>query len=160
MMFGWPAISLGYGTLAISETPNLNNPSQLLVPTTLSSSAQPTPILVLSALDIIFPGKLVAFAYRLDAHLRHEGKRGPITYFAATLVAYAASLSIAIGAVHAFGIAQLASLYISPICFLAFVGAAFLRREWRYVWGWKEGKQEDVREVETEKGAREENKLG
>ncbi|CAE6480239.1 unnamed protein product [Rhizoctonia solani] len=164
IMFSWslafsrPAISLGYGTLAISETPNLTNPSQLLVPTAPSSSlAQPTPILVLSALDIIFPGKLVAFAYRLDAHLRHEGKRGSTTYFAATLVAYAASLSVAIAAVHIFGIAQLASLYISPICFLAFVGTALLRGEWRYIWGWKEGEQEDVGRIEVEK---EEKRLG
>ncbi|KDN46432.1 hypothetical protein RSAG8_04376, partial [Rhizoctonia solani AG-8 WAC10335] len=145
MVFSWPALSLGYGTLAVSETPNLNNPSQLLIPTTLSRPlAQPTPVMVLSALDIIFPGKLAAFAYRLDAHILYKGKRRSITYFGTILVAYAAALSIAMGAMHAFGVAQLASLYISPICFLAFVGAAFLREEWRYVWGWKEGAREDA----------------
>ncbi|KAJ1305792.1 hypothetical protein OPQ81_010522 [Rhizoctonia solani] len=152
IIFGWPAISLGYGTLAVSETPNLNNPSQLLIPTTIgSSSTQPIPILVLNALDIIFPGKLVAFAYRLDAHLRHEGKRGSISYFGTTLVAYASALFIAIRMVHGFGVAQLASLYISPICFSAFVGTAFLRGEWRYVWGWKEESQDDVASAEVEK---------
>ncbi|EUC54924.1 signal peptide peptidase [Rhizoctonia solani AG-3 Rhs1AP] len=149
MLFSWPALSLGYGTLAVSETPNLNNPSQLLIPTTLS---RPTPVMILSALDIIFPGKLVAFAYRLDAHLLDQGKRGPVTYFGTTLVAYAVALSIAIGTMYTFGIAQLASLYISPICFLAFVGAALLRSEWTYVWGWKEGVEEDVSGVEIGKG--------
>jgi predicted anti-sigma-YlaC factor YlaD len=80
---------------------------------TLSSlSTQPTQTIVLSALDIILPGKLVAFAYRLDAHLRHESKRGSITYFGATLVGYATALLIALGVTHFLGVAQLASFYL------------------------------------------------
>ncbi|KAF8745890.1 Presenilin, signal peptide peptidase, family, partial [Rhizoctonia solani] len=147
-----PAFSLGYGTLAVSEIPNLNNPSQLLIPTTLNSlSTQPTRIIVLSALDIILPGKFVAFAYRLDAHLRHQGKQGPLTYFGATLVGYTLALSIALGVTHILGVAQLASLYINPMCFLSFVGTALLRGEWRYIWAWKEGPQEDLGEAEVEK---------
>ncbi|KAH7335961.1 signal peptide peptidase-domain-containing protein [Rhizoctonia solani] len=160
IMFGWLAISLGYGTLAVSDTPNLNYPSRLLVPTIISSPVTlPTPVIVLSALDIIFPGKLVAFAYRLDIHLRREGKRGPTTYFGATLVAYATALTIAVGAMHTFGVAQLASFYISPICFLAFVGTAFLRGESRYVWEWKEGVQVDASREEVEKGDGEDKRL-
>ncbi|ELU45082.1 signal peptide peptidase domain-containing protein [Rhizoctonia solani AG-1 IA] len=148
-----PAFSLGYGTLAVSEIPNLNNPSQLLIPTTLNSlSTQPTRIIVLSALDIILPGKFVAFAYRLDAHLRRQSKQGPLTYFGATLVGYTLALSIALGVTHILGVAQLASLYInSPMCFLSFMGTALLRGEWRYVWAWKEGAQEDLGEAEAEK---------
>ncbi|QRW24175.1 signal peptide peptidase domain-containing protein [Rhizoctonia solani] len=152
MLFGWPAFSLGYGTLAVSEIPNLNNPSQLLIPTTLNSlSTQPTRIIVLSALDIILPGKFVAFAYRLDAHLRRQSKQGPLTYFGATLVGYTLALSIALGVTHILGVAQLASLYINPMCFLSFMGTALLRGEWRYVWAWKEGAQEDLGEAEAEK---------
>ncbi|CAE7126427.1 unnamed protein product, partial [Rhizoctonia solani] len=149
ILFSWPALSLGYGTLALSGAPNLNNPSQLVVPTAL---VQPAPAIVLSALDIIFPGKLVAFAYRLDAHLLYEGKRGRITYFGTTLVTYAIALSIAIGAMHVFGVAQLASLYISPMCFLAFVGVTFVRGEQRYVWGWSEGACESVSWIRSTMG--------
>ncbi|CAE6474174.1 unnamed protein product [Rhizoctonia solani] len=152
ILFGWPASSLGYGTLAVTETPNLNSPSQLLVPVTLSLlPTQPNRTIVLSALDIILPGKLVAFAYRLDAHLRHESKRGPITYFGATLVGYALALSISLGVTHMLGVAQLASFYLSPICFLAFMGTAFLRGEWGYVWRWKEGALENSGRAEVEK---------
>ncbi|KDN46429.1 hypothetical protein RSAG8_04373, partial [Rhizoctonia solani AG-8 WAC10335] len=46
-----------------------------------------------------------------------------------------------------------------PICFLAFVGAAFLREEWRYVWGWKEGAREDASGKEVE-GAGEDKRFG
>ncbi|CCO37272.1 hypothetical protein BN14_11427 [Rhizoctonia solani AG-1 IB] len=124
-------------------------------------STQPTQTIVLSALDIILPGKLVAFAYRLDAHLRHEGKRGSITYFGATLVGYATALSIALGATHFLGVAQLASFYLSPVCFLAFMGAALLRGEWSCVWGWKEGAQEeDLIGVQTEKSGDDIKRLG
>ncbi|CAE6489312.1 unnamed protein product [Rhizoctonia solani] len=161
IMFGWPAVVLGYGTLAVSETPNVNYPSRLLVPTVIGSPVtQTTPVIVLSALDIIFPGKLVAFAYRLDTHLQHEGKRGLVTYFGVTLVAYAVALSITVGAMHTFGVAQLASFYISPLCFLAFIGTAFFRGESRYVWGWKEGVQEDASREEVEKGTGDDKRLG
>lgn len=76
------------------------------------SQSTKSPNMLLGLGDVVIPGTLVALAYRLDMHQRKENKVGGASYFRATLGGYAVGLSMAFAAMHVFGVAQPALLYL------------------------------------------------
>ncbi|KZT29202.1 peptidase A22B, signal peptide peptidase [Neolentinus lepideus HHB14362 ss-1] len=60
--------------------------------------------------DVVVPGVFVALALRYDAHRAATAAAKP--YFRATLLAYVLGLGAAMGAMHAWGKAQPALLYL------------------------------------------------
>lgn len=61
---------------------------------------------------------------------------------------------------HTFRAAQPALLYLSPACILSVSGLALLRGEWKDLWGYVDGEEDEKerREKEEAKAKREEGK--
>lgn len=109
--------------------------------------------------DIVIPGIFVALALRYDQLVASEAKpsasftksytRFDRPYFKATLAAYVAGLATTMGVMHFFKAAQPALLYLSPACTGAVFLTAALRGEFKQVWNWTDG-EEDEDENENE----------
>ncbi|GAC93462.1 hypothetical protein PHSY_001027 [Pseudozyma hubeiensis SY62] len=103
--------------------------------------------------DIVIPGIFVALALRYDQLVASEAKpsssftksytRYDKPYFKATLAAYVAGLATTMGVMHFFKAAQPALLYLSPACTGAVFLTAALRGEFKEVWNWTDGEEEE-----------------
>ncbi len=103
--------------------------------------------------DIVIPGIFVALALRYDQLVASEAKpsasftksytRFNKPYFKATLAAYVAGLATTMGVMHFFKAAQPALLYLSPACTGAVFLTAALRGEFKQVWNWTDGEEEE-----------------
>ncbi|SPO25523.1 related to Minor histocompatibility antigen H13 [Ustilago trichophora] len=106
--------------------------------------------------DIVIPGIFVALALRYDQLVASEAKpsasftksytRFNKPYFKATLAAYVAGLATTMGVMHFFKAAQPALLYLSPACTGAVFLTAALRGEFKQIWNWTDGEEEDKEE--------------
>ncbi|GAK64342.1 signal peptide peptidase [Moesziomyces antarcticus] len=104
--------------------------------------------------DIVIPGIFVALALRYDQLVASEAKpsvgftksytRFDKPYFRATLAAYVAGLATTMGVMHFFKAAQPALLYLSPACTGAVFITAALRGEFKQVWNWTDGEDEEA----------------
>ncbi|ELU45081.1 signal peptide peptidase domain-containing protein [Rhizoctonia solani AG-1 IA] len=159
-----------FGTkVMVTVATSLTIPIKLLWPRSIltSLSILPPPekgssTMLLGLGDVAVPGLLVALAYRLDMHLRRKGMMKASdgeTYFRATMIGYMTGLSMAFAAMHVFKAAQPALLYLSPTCCLSFIFTALKRNEWKYVWAWEDGAEEEKERKEwLEKQKQKENK--
>ncbi|EST05458.1 Peptidase A22B, signal peptide peptidase [Kalmanozyma brasiliensis GHG001] len=120
--------------------------------------------------DIVIPGIFVALALRYDQLVASEAKpsvsftksytRWSKPYFTATLVAYVAGLATTMGVMHFFKAAQPALLYLSPACTGAVFLTAALRGEFKQVWNWTDGEEEDKDENKKEQAKKEDGQNG
>lgn len=111
--------------------------------------------------DIVIPGIFVALALRYDQLVASEAKpsvsftksytRWSKPYFTATLVAYVAGLATTMGVMHFFKAAQPALLYLSPACTGAVFLTAALRGEFKQVWNWTDGEEEEEKGEDKKK---------
>ncbi|SJX62961.1 uncharacterized protein SRS1_13785 [Sporisorium reilianum f. sp. reilianum] len=112
--------------------------------------------------DIVIPGIFVALALRYDQLVASEAKpsvsftkkytRFDKPYFKATLAAYVAGLATTMGVMHLFKAAQPALLYLSPACTGAVFLTAALRGEFKAVWNWTDGEEEEDKEKDSKDG--------
>ncbi|CBQ73124.1 conserved hypothetical protein [Sporisorium reilianum SRZ2] len=112
--------------------------------------------------DIVIPGIFVALALRYDQLVASEAKpsvsftkkytRFDKPYFKATLAAYVAGLATTMGVMHFFKAAQPALLYLSPACTGAVFLTAALRGEFKAVWNWTDGEEEEDKEKDSKDG--------
>ncbi|SNX84461.1 related to Minor histocompatibility antigen H13 [Melanopsichium pennsylvanicum] len=118
--------------------------------------------------DIVIPGIFVALALRYDQLVASQAKpsasfnksytRFNKPYFKATLAAYVAGLATTMGVMHFFKAAQPALLYLSPACTGAVFLTAALRGEFKQVWNWTDGEQEQGVDEQNKKQNKEEGK--
>lgn len=114
--------------------------------------------------DIVIPGIFVALALRYDQLVASEAKpsasftksytRFDKPYFRATLAAYVAGLATTMGVMHFFKAAQPALLYLSPACTGAVFLTAAVRGEFKQVWSWTDGEEEEKEKEDEKKGRR------
>lgn len=117
--------------------------------------------------DIVIPGIFVALALRYDQLVASEKKpsisftkgyrRFTKPYFQATLAAYVGGLATTMGVMHFFKAAQPALLYLSPACTGAVLLTAALRGEFKQVWNWTDGEQEE-KEAQEKKEQKKQDK--
>ncbi|CAE6434466.1 unnamed protein product [Rhizoctonia solani] len=150
-----------FGTkVMVTVATSLTIPIKLLWPRSVLTflSVLPRPekgnsTMLLGLGDVVVPGLLVALAHRLDMHLRRKRimkESDGETYFRATMIGYMVGLSMAFAAMHVFKAAQPALLYLSPSCCLSFILTALKRNEWKYVWAWEDGAEEEKERKEWE----------
>ncbi|CDU22661.1 uncharacterized protein SPSC_01291 [Sporisorium scitamineum] len=114
--------------------------------------------------DIVIPGIFVALALRYDQLVASEAKpsvsftkkytRFDKPYFKATLAAYVAGLATTMGVMHFFKAAQPALLYLSPACTGAVFITAALRGEFKEVWIWTDGEEEEKKQEKNKEDSK------
>ena len=145
----------------VSVARNFDAPIKIVWPKNILAlrARQPLPNLQFTMLglgDIVIPGIFVALALRYDQLVASEAKpsasftksytRFNKPYFKATLAAYVAGLATTMGVMHFFKAAQPALLYLSPACTGAVFLTAALRGEFKQVWIWTDGEEEEKKD--------------
>ncbi len=114
------------GNVMATVATKLELPIKLLMPH--FNPMPSTQCMLIGLGDLVIPGVVIAFAYKLSIRLRTK------MYYVSSLAAYVLALVVCEAVLYAFQTPQPALLYISPLVLSALYLSAALRKELRTVW--------------------------